>query len=44
MAKDLKDLKTNTQKEEKNQIVEKEEDNLLSLEDARDLIEEQING
>lgn len=44
MAKDLEDLKNNTQKEEPNQL-EPEEDNLyIPLEDARQEIEENLNG
>lgn len=44
MAKDLKDLKDNTQKEEPNHL-EPEEDNLfIPLEDARQDIEKDLNG
>lgn len=43
MAKSLEDLRINTQKEEKNQIPQEEEE-LLTLEEAREEIEEQLNG
>lgn len=44
MAKDLKDLKINTQKDEPNQLEEKEENMFIPLEDAREEIEKEINA
>lgn len=44
MAKDLKDLKINTQKDEPNHLEEKEENMFIPLEDAREEIEKEINA
>jgi len=43
MAKDLKDLKDNTQKDEPNQL-EDEENLYIPLEDAREVIEKDIDA
>lgn len=43
MAKDLTDLKNNTQREEPNQLKEDKED-LIPIEDAQELIEENFNA
>lgn len=42
MAKSLEDLRNNTQKDEDNNL--KEEEKEIDLEDARDEVEELING
>lgn len=44
MAKDLKDLKVNTQKDEPNQLEPEVENLFIPLEDAREDIEKDLNG
>jgi len=44
MAKDLKDLKVNTQKDEPNQLEPEVENMFIPLEDAREDIEKDLNG
>lgn len=43
MAKDLQDFKVNTQKDEPNQLQESDDES-IPLEDARELIEENLNA
>lgn len=44
MAKDLKDLKDNTQKDEPNHLEEEKDNQFIPLEDARELIEKDLNA
>lgn len=44
MAKDLKDLKDNTQKDEPNHLEEEKDNIFVPLEDARELIEKDLNA
>ena len=43
MARSLKELREHTDKDEKNDI-EPEDDDTIPLEDAQDLIQEEMNG
>lgn len=44
MAKDLHDFKVNTQKDEPNQLEDKEDNLFIPLEDAREVIEKELNA